>query len=45
MSHKPTVKDARVGDRVLISSDMNIDWIVIQKSNVPHLIEELQQYE
>jgi hypothetical protein len=45
MSHKPTVEDARVGDRVLISSDMNIDWITIQKANIPHLIEELQQYE
>jgi hypothetical protein len=45
MNHKPTVKDARVGDRVLISSDKNVDWIAVQKANIPQLIEELQQYE
>lgn len=45
MNHKPTVEEARVGDRVLISSDKNIDWITIEKSNISHLIEELQQYE
>jgi len=45
MSHKPTVKDTRVGDRVLISSDMNVDWIAVQKANIPQLIEQLQQYD